>query len=209
MTNDAQQVQRAIARIEAYFDPHYGIDGATESRELAQDCKTLIATVQAAVPQPDPRDAEIARLREAFKSLVGDADAAGTWMDAISPLVERFDVAAKFDQKAVCNAKGSVAIAKLMIKMASRLDHAASPEEAAQIVEALTQRPGIIAMLEASAHRYLARSRSMTVPYRERDRLRHFAQAARLFVGEIKAGFDLRDVPAPEGERARYGDDVR
>lgn len=36
----------AIARIEARFHPHYGIDGATDSRQLARDCRTLITWVR-------------------------------------------------------------------------------------------------------------------------------------------------------------------
>lgn len=46
-----------------------------------------------------------------------------TWMDMVQPLVQRFEVAAKFDQQAVHNAQGSDAIAKLMKAMAGRLDY--------------------------------------------------------------------------------------
>ncbi|WP_069338315.1 hypothetical protein [Sphingobium yanoikuyae] len=39
-------VKMAIERIKARFHPHYGIDGASDSKQLASDCQTLIAAIQ-------------------------------------------------------------------------------------------------------------------------------------------------------------------
>lgn len=44
--NDA--VKMAIERIKARFHPHYGIDGASDSKQLASDCQTLIAAIEQA-----------------------------------------------------------------------------------------------------------------------------------------------------------------
>ncbi|WP_367347605.1 hypothetical protein [Sphingobium yanoikuyae] len=41
-------VKMAIARIKARFHPHYGIDGASDSKQLASDCQTLIAALEQA-----------------------------------------------------------------------------------------------------------------------------------------------------------------
>jgi len=53
MESDA--VKMAIERIKARFHPHYGIDGASDSKQLARDCQTLIAALeQAGEPVDDP-----------------------------------------------------------------------------------------------------------------------------------------------------------
>lgn len=39
-------VKMAIDRIKARFHPHYGIDGASDSKQLASDCQTLIAIIE-------------------------------------------------------------------------------------------------------------------------------------------------------------------
>lgn len=44
-----EHLKAVVARIEARFNPHYGIDGASDSRQLAEDCRTLIASL----PAPD------------------------------------------------------------------------------------------------------------------------------------------------------------
>jgi len=49
-------------------------------------------------------------------------ETATPWMDAVAPLIERFEVASAFDMSATHNAVGSAAIAKLMREMATNLD---------------------------------------------------------------------------------------
>jgi len=41
-------VKMAIERVKARFHPHYGIDGASDSKQLASDCQTLIAALEQA-----------------------------------------------------------------------------------------------------------------------------------------------------------------
>jgi hypothetical protein len=41
-------VKMAIERIKARFHPHYGIDGASDSKQLASDCQTLISALEQA-----------------------------------------------------------------------------------------------------------------------------------------------------------------
>mgnify|MGYP001359785333 CR=1 FL=1 len=46
-----------------------------------------------------------------------------SWLEACKPIIERFEVAAAFNQNAVHNAEGSRAVGKLMRAMAARLDY--------------------------------------------------------------------------------------
>jgi hypothetical protein len=68
------------------------------------------------------RDARIAELEAALRPLI--AYAGGSWLDCVGPLIQRFEVAAAFDQDAVLNAVGSRALAQIMADMAKKLDFA-------------------------------------------------------------------------------------
>ena len=61
-------VKMAIERIKARFHPHYGIDGASDSKQLASDCQTLIAAIEQAGEPVDENDsALLARLIDASR----------------------------------------------------------------------------------------------------------------------------------------------
>ena len=68
--------------------------------------------------------ADAGRYREALQGMQGSGNAAGAWLEAVKPLVARFDIAAKFEADAVHNGTGAAAIAELMRQMAVRLDAA-------------------------------------------------------------------------------------
>lgn len=44
--NLSQTLRSAVERVKARLDPHYGIDGATDSLQLANDCRTIIAALE-------------------------------------------------------------------------------------------------------------------------------------------------------------------
>lgn len=48
----ARELADAVKRIEARLHPHYGIEGATDSRQLARDVKTLSAALSTPSPPP-------------------------------------------------------------------------------------------------------------------------------------------------------------
>lgn len=57
-------------------------------------------------------------------TIQGSGNAQGAWMDSVTPLIARFEIAAKFEADAVHNGKGADALAKLLKSMAERLDTA-------------------------------------------------------------------------------------
>ncbi len=84
--------------------------------------RTHLSVLDEAADTIERLEAENARKDAALKIILGDEDDAGTWHDAVQPLVARFDTAAKFGADAVHNGKGAEAISKLMATMAARLD---------------------------------------------------------------------------------------
>lgn len=57
----------------------------------------------------------------------------GQWLEMMTPHIQRFEVAAKFDGEAVFNSVGAAAMAKIIKKMATLIDEEVHDREAKQM----------------------------------------------------------------------------
>lgn len=93
---------------------------------------------------------------------------------------------------------------KQVLRDGKHFADAVTPEAAAEIVRCLSARLSIAVHMDDLRRKYLEKAREQTLPERERDRFRHFAQAFRIAASDVAARMDEPDEAAPEGVRARY-----
>ncbi len=106
------------AMAEAYESAVHLLDAADCVSDYSADAATLreaLATIRA-------REEALAVAREGLERLRSAGPDCGTWTDAVTPLIGRFELAAKFDANAVHNGDGSAALAELLRNMAAALD---------------------------------------------------------------------------------------
>lgn len=90
----------------------------------------------------------------------------------------------------------------------AELCQATSPEIAVEIAEAMGARLSICVYIGDLRRTYLAAAQDERNKPEHRERMRHFAQAARLMETNIAAMMDRPDEAVPAGERARYNEEA-
>jgi hypothetical protein len=186
-----------------------------EDEAYNQAIDDALPAIRALIDVTSEMDAVSGKLFDVTQATLCNADDHQTWPIDSAPndgVIEADQEAARDWSKATDGSLNSLADAFHRYRLAERARCAAiahseagaytddgedfaqvcTPDGAAQIVAAFTQRASIAAMIEREGEK----------------RGRHMARAGRILADAIRHGFDLPDEPVPEGERARYNEEA-